>query len=208
MFTFPAASDRHHVSLIPVLEDEPNITALTVCLRAFSDQSQSQSLFSLALPSSSNAFVIFKPKKGVYKLHVGGPFVEFYGMQDELNVWNSVCVTWDGKTGLAQLWVNGNPSSRKGFARGDFLSGSPKIILGQEQNNYGGGFTTVQSFVGMMTDVHMWDSVLSLDHIADYFYRKEWELQAGNVLNWNSLEFIKYNYVLIECTKTTQKLSK
>ncbi|XP_053471736.1 serum amyloid P-component [Ictalurus furcatus] len=202
MFTFPVESNRHHVSLTPELNNS-NFTALTVCLRAFSDLSQNQSLFSLAFPSQENAFVIFKPKQGTYRLHVGAPYVEFLGMPDDPNVWNSVCATWEGKTGVAQLWVNGNPSTRKGFSRGGSLSGAPSIILGQERSK--AGFVASRSFVGMLTDVHMWDSVLPLEQLAYYTYGRQF--QPGNVLNWNSLEFSKTGYVLLECTKTTQKLN-
>ncbi|MCI4393862.1 hypothetical protein PGIGA_G00162670 [Pangasianodon gigas] len=204
MLIFPVESNRHHVSLTPELNKNSTFTALTVCLRAFSDLSRGQSLFSLALPSHHNAFLIFKLKQGEYRVHVGEPLADYWGLQDELNVWNSVCATWDAKTGLAQLWVNGNPSSRKGLSRGGSLTGTPKIILGQEQDSYGGGFDTAQSFVGMLTDVHMWDSVLSPDQIAYYSYGGQF--QPGNVLSWNSLEFDKNGYVIIECTKTTQKI--
>ncbi|TSK18014.1 Serum amyloid P-component [Bagarius yarrelli] len=203
MFTFPVASNRNHVRLIP-LENKSNFTAITVCLRAFSDLSRSQVLFSLALPTTPNAFLIIKPKQGNYELFVGGQNVEFWGLQDELNVWNSVCATWDGKTGLSQLWINGNPSTRKGFSRLGSLSGHPKIILGQKQDSYDGGFDIEQSFVGMLTDVHMWDSVLSLAEIAQYMHDELY--QPGNILNWDSLEYSKTGYVINDCVKSTQKL--
>ncbi|KAI5089879.1 jeltraxin [Silurus meridionalis] len=203
MFTFPLTSNRHYVSLNPELENS-NLTAVTVCLRAFSDLPRSQSLFSLELPSTHNAFLIFKPKHGVYKLHVEGQSMEFWGLPDELNAWNSLCATWNGKTGLGQLWVNGKPSVRKGFSRGGFLNGTPKIVLGQQQENYSGGFQGTQSFVGMLTDVHMWDSVLALDQIAKYSYGGEF--QPGNVLSWSSLDFSKNGYVITECSKPTVQL--
>ncbi|GAA6074647.1 serum amyloid P-component-like [Tachysurus ichikawai] len=202
MFTFPVKSNHHHVSLSPQLENETNFTCISVCLRAFSDLSRGQILFSLALPTSSNAFVIYKPKREVYRLHLEELFVDFWGLQDELNVWNSVCATWDGKTGLSQMWVNGNPSTRKGFSRLGSLSGTPKIILGQDQDSYGGGFDINQSFVGMLTDVHMWNSVLSPSEISQYMH--DYWYQPGNVLNWNSLEFSKIGYVITESIKTTQ----
>ncbi|KAG7315990.1 hypothetical protein KOW79_020856 [Hemibagrus wyckioides] len=205
MLTFPAESNRSHVVLTPQLEKETNLTAITVCLRAFSDQSQGQSLFSLALPDCFNAFFIFKPKQGVYRLHVSDSSLEFWGMQDELNAWNSICTTWDGKTGLSQLWVNGNPSTRKGFSRLGSLSGTPSIILGQDQDSYGGGFEAKQSFVGMLTDVHMWSSVLSPSEISQYMHDRWY--QSGNVVNWDSLAFSKIGYVVTENVKTTQKLT-
>lgn len=202
MLTFPVASNRHHVSLTPQLQNEMNFTAITVCLRAFSDLSRSQVLFSFELPTTQDAFTILKPEKGVYRLYVGGQFVEFWGLPDELNVWNSVCATWEGKRGLSQLWVNGNPSTRKGFSRLGSLRGLPKIILGQKQDAE--GFNIGHSFVGMLTDVHMWDSVLSPDEIAQFTHDRWY--QSGNVLNWDSLEFSKIGYVITECVKTTQKL--
>ncbi|XP_060754287.1 serum amyloid P-component-like [Neoarius graeffei] len=201
IFTFPEASNTDYVALSP--EEEKTFTAVTVCLRAFSDISRAQSLFSLSLPSIANGFLIFKSKQGAYQLNILGKVVDFHGLQDEFNVWNSVCVTWDSETGLAQMWVNRNPSSRKGLKAGSALTGPPKIILGQEQDNYGGGFDIEQSFVGMLTDVHMWDFVLSPDQIAYYSYGSQ--IQPGNVLNWNSLEFNKNGYVIIESKDTSHK---
>ncbi|KAF4075328.1 hypothetical protein AMELA_G00233380 [Ameiurus melas] len=203
MFTFPVVSNTHHVALSP--EMNKIFFAVTVCLRAFSDLSRAQSLFSLSLPSTDNGFIIYKPKQGVYRLHVLVDSADFWGLQDESNVWNSVCATWDTSTGLAQLWVNGIPSSRKGIKAGSSITGTPKIILGQEQDSYGGKFDAGQSFVGMLTDVHMWDFVLSPNQIASYTYGGTF--QPGNVLKWNSLEFSTNGYVVIESKETSHKPS-
>ncbi|XP_027034884.1 serum amyloid P-component [Tachysurus fulvidraco] len=202
MFTFPVESNSHHVLLSPELNKI--FFTITVCLRTFSDISRAQSLFSLSLPSTDNGFLIYKPKQGVYMLNILGTDVTFWGLQDELNVWNSVCATWDAGTGLSQLWVNGIPSSRKGIKAGSSLIGTPKIVLGQEQDSYGGKFDTAQSFVGMLTDVHMWDSVLSPVQIA--YYTSGGQFQPGNVLNWNSLEFTRNGYMIVESKETSYKV--
>jgi hypothetical protein len=44
-------------------------------------------------------------------------------------------------TGLSQVWINGKPSARKlGYTAGSVVNGKPIIILGQEQDAYGGTF--------------------------------------------------------------------
>ncbi|KAM9454939.1 serum amyloid P-component-like [Clarias gariepinus] len=201
MFTFPVESNTHHVVLNP--EMNKIFFTVTVCLRVFSDISRFQSPFSLSLPSCDNAFSIFK-ENHVYILNILNEGQNFWGLKDEYNVWNSVCATWDASTGLAQVWVNGIPSSRKGIKAGGSLTGIPKIILGQEQDSYGGHFDAAQSFVGMLTDVHMWDSVLSPDQIA--YYSHGGQFTPGNVINWNSLEFSTNGYVVVESKETSHEV--
>ncbi|WP_170075987.1 LamG-like jellyroll fold domain-containing protein, partial [Paraclostridium dentum] len=178
-------------------------TAVTVCVRAFSDL-PGPTYFSLALPSQDNGFVIWKVKQ-TYSLSVLGQVTHFLDfVQDNPNGWNSVCVTWDSITGLAQFWVNGFPSSRKGCKAGSSLTGTPKIILGQEQDSYGGGFDIKAAFVGMLTDVHMWDSVLSPGQIAHYSHGGQFK--PGNVINWNSLDYSINGYVIVESKETSYKV--
>lgn len=46
------------------------------------------------------------------------------------------------------------------------LTRSPSIILGQDQDTCGGGFNAKQSFVGDLTDVHLWDKETSLCDVS------------------------------------------
>ncbi|XP_030627356.1 serum amyloid P-component [Chanos chanos] len=201
MFTFPVESNTVHVSLKP--EQNKPFTAVTACLRFFSDLQRPHSLFSLSIPSSDNAFLIFKRKEAnQYAVWANGGETVFKGLEYKLNAWNSVCATWDSLTGIAQLWINGNPSSRRKAKAGVSINGTPKIILGQEQDKYGGGFDASQSFVGMLTDVHMWDSVLSPKDI--WYYTEDFQVTPGNVLNWGSLEFSKHLEVVIESLETSK----
>ncbi|XP_063048103.1 serum amyloid P-component-like [Engraulis encrasicolus] len=197
IFTFPVESDTAHVVLVPLPTQIKTLTAVTVCLRFFSDQTRAQSLFSFATPAHSNAFLLYKRVDSLYEINVYDNVVVFRAMEDIPNQWNSVCATWDSNTGIAQLWVNGKPSARKGVRRGFTISGEPSIILGQEQDSYGGTFDKTQCFEGMLTDVHMWNSVLSYPELALYMNQIP-QAHDGNVINWKSLDFTTKGYVLVE----------
>ncbi|MED6249545.1 hypothetical protein ATANTOWER_015865 [Ataeniobius toweri] len=126
-------------------------------------------------------------------------FTDLLGLDNKLNVWHSVCLTWDSESGIGQLWFDGTSSVRK------FLSGSeisqPLVILGQEQDSYGGGFDSQQSFVGMMSDIHLWDYVLSPCEIQRYV--DNLNFTPGNVLNWMALTCDITEGVLIEDKQKT-----
>uniref|UniRef100_A0A3B4GN93 Pentraxin (PTX) domain-containing protein n=1 Tax=Pundamilia nyererei TaxID=303518 RepID=A0A3B4GN93_9CICH len=66
----------------------------------------------------------------------------------------SICTTWDSESELVQLWLNGKPSIKK------FIGGLV-ITDPVEQDSHGGGFDINQCFVGMMSDVRMWNYDLS-----------------------------------------------
>uniref|UniRef100_A0A3B3U3L1 Pentraxin family member n=1 Tax=Poecilia latipinna TaxID=48699 RepID=A0A3B3U3L1_9TELE len=198
MFTFPQETNTAHVRLT----SSQNLQAVTVCLRFFTDLKRDYSLFSLALPSFDNDFLLLKSANlDSFQMYVRNTAANFEGLDFKLNKWQSVCATWDAASGLAQLWVDGKPSSRKFTSSGSNINGPIIIALGQEQDSYGGKFDIKQSFVGMMTDVHMWDYVLSSCEIQNYV--DNLNFSPGNVLNWKALTFEITGRVLIENKQLT-----
>uniref|UniRef100_A0A3Q3EXN7 C-reactive protein-like n=1 Tax=Labrus bergylta TaxID=56723 RepID=A0A3Q3EXN7_9LABR len=167
VFTFPVQSATSSVQLIANVEQP--LTVLTMCMRFFSSLTRAQSLFSLDIPSQSNAFLLFKLSVGVYRLHVNGATLKISGL------------------GLTALWVNEKRSPRAIMGAKVSLTGVPSIILGQDQDTYGGGFDQSQSFVGEISDVHMWDKVISPCEIR--FYMDGSGFTPGNLLNWKNLRF-------------------
>uniref|UniRef100_A0A668AJK3 Pentraxin family member n=1 Tax=Myripristis murdjan TaxID=586833 RepID=A0A668AJK3_9TELE len=194
MFTFPQQTSTAHVKLSTTRED---FSAVTVCLRSFTDLSRNHVLFSLATPSAANDLMIFKwaPANQI-EIAARNVGAVFDGQEYTLNAWLSVCATWDSASGLEQLWLNGKPSSRKFTSAGSNIRGRAIITLGQEQDSYGGGFDAKQSFVGMISDVHMWDYVLSPYEI--HCYMDNINFTPGNVLNWRALDFQITGRVLLE----------
>ncbi|XP_042279593.1 C-reactive protein-like [Thunnus maccoyii] len=194
MFTFPQETNTAHVRLTT---SRQVLSAVTVCLRSFTDLRRTHSLFSLATPSAFNDFLIFKRSANHEIELYGRDHLVVFGEQDyKLNMWHSICSTWDSASGLGQLWLDGKPSSRKFTRSGSNINGPIIIVLGQEQDSHGGAFDINQSFVGMLSDLHMWDYVISPCEIQKYV--DDLNFTPGNVLNWNQLWFQTIGRVLIE----------
>ncbi|XP_055019862.1 serum amyloid P-component-like, partial [Boleophthalmus pectinirostris] len=161
-----------------------------------SDLTRSFTLFDLATPTHNNDFHIFKMNaRDEINVDVRNVVLNFKGQDYQINTWQSICGTWDAASGLVQLWVDGKPSSMK-FATNSHIHGIMLIVLGQDQDSYGGSFDKARSFVGMISDMHMWDYVLSPIYI--YRYSQKFTFPGGNVLNWNSIDFHITDRVLIQ----------
>ncbi|XP_030628461.1 C-reactive protein-like [Chanos chanos] len=194
MFTFPVGSNTDHVRLMPSRE---NFTSVSVCLRSFTDLSRGHTLFSLATQTHFNDIVLFKRNQDdQIRLHIRDGTADFMGQSYGLNRWHSICLTWHSETGLGQIWLDGQPSARKFVRSGEAINGSTFIVLGQDQDRFGGGFNTRQSFVGMLADVHMWDYVLSYCEITRFTNNDNFT--PGNILNWRGLEFDSIGNVIVE----------
>ncbi|XP_059196193.1 serum amyloid P-component-like [Centropristis striata] len=182
MLTFPQKTKTANVRLTTLIKD---FSAVTVCLRFITDLDRAHSLFSLSTRHHHNAFLIFwTASKDECAVYVGNTFATF-GIKDyKPNEWHSICSTWDAASGLVQLWLDGKPSTRK-YVGGPRIT-YPIVILGQEQDSYGGSFHIDQSFVGMLSDVHMWNHVLSPCEIQRYM--DDLNFRPGNALNWGALE--------------------
>ncbi|XP_029106661.1 LOW QUALITY PROTEIN: serum amyloid P-component-like [Scleropages formosus] len=175
VFTFPMESDQVHVKLIPNMNK--SLHTATVCLRFFSDLHRDQSIFSLAMPFCFKSYSLGCTRYG-------------------LNEWASASAAWLSDTGLAQLWMNGKPGARKALDPGRTVTGRHSIILGQDLDSYGGGFDAKQSFVGLVTDVRVWDHALSPHDI--YHFTQDSMFSPGNILKWSDLQYSKQGYGVVE----------
>uniref|UniRef100_A0A673BK72 Pentraxin family member n=1 Tax=Sphaeramia orbicularis TaxID=375764 RepID=A0A673BK72_9TELE len=192
MFIFPQPTNTAQVMLTTSIQ---NFSAFTVCPLQISVEYTPFSLWP-HLQFSMKSVFSKSLAADVMDFYIRGNNVEVAGQGYKLNTWQSICTTWDSASGLVQLWLDGKPSSRKFISSGSNISGPIVIVLGQDQDSFGGGFDAAQSFVGMMSDVYMWDYVLSPCEIQRYM--DERNFPTGNVLNWGALEFVTMGRVLIE----------
>ncbi|XP_004390521.1 serum amyloid P-component [Trichechus manatus latirostris] len=192
VFVFPRESSTDHVSLITKLEKP--LRNFTLCLRAYSDLSRYYSLFSYNVQGKDNELLVFKDKIGTYSLFIGNTRVTAKVLE-QFPAPAHFCVSWESSSGIAEFWVNGKPLVKKGLKQGYSVGAHPKIILGQEQDTYGGGFDKRQSFVGEIGDLYMWDSVLSAEEILSAYQDSPIN---PNILNWQDLDYEIKGYVIIK----------
>ncbi|XP_048213808.1 C-reactive protein [Perognathus longimembris pacificus] len=193
-FVFPKESDNSYVSLEGQVK-EP-LKAFTVCLWQFTALSRTRgfSIFSYATKKQANEILIFWSKERGYAFAVGGPEVLFKAVEIP-PVPVHICASWESVTGIAELWVDGRPRVRMSLNKGYTVETDASIILGQEQDSFGGSFDVNQSFVGEIGNVNMWDYVLSPDEINTVYVGGT---ISPNVLNWQSLKYQTNGEVFIK----------
>ncbi|XP_075965498.1 neuronal pentraxin-2 [Anarhichas minor] len=109
--------------------------------------------------------------------------------------WHHVCVTWSTRDGQWEAYQDG-------VQRGSGLNLSPwhpikpggVFIMGQEQDILGGRFDATQSFVGEMSDVHMWSHVLTASDI--YSLASCGSHLRGDVIAWSESEVALFGGVV------------
>ncbi|XP_070692118.1 C-reactive protein-like [Pempheris klunzingeri] len=193
VFVFPKENNRDHVKLITF---QTKFNSVTVCLRFLTDLTRNYGLFSLATSTVSNAFMLFKTNsEDVIRVFAQGGSTDFLSLSFPPNKWHSMCTTWSSENGVAQLWLDGKATIKR-FIKTGPIAGTPITILGQEQDSHGGGFNANQSFLGMITNVHMWNHVTPAAEIKRYMDDKHFT--PGNVFNWRSLDYHITGEVLVD----------
>ncbi|EDO28890.1 predicted protein, partial [Nematostella vectensis] len=74
---------------------------------------------------------------------------------------HSVVATWSNSEGEFQFYVdNSLVTKEKNLATGRTISGGGVFIIGNEQDDLGGGFSFGNALVGTITRVNLWGVVL------------------------------------------------
>ncbi|XP_006895510.1 PREDICTED: C-reactive protein [Elephantulus edwardii] len=193
-FVFLKESDNSYVSLKRQLKQP--LEAFTVCLSVYADRSRTRSygIFSYATRKIANEIVIFWSKNGGYSFIVGGAkeLFKFPAVSMEPA---HICASWESASGIVEFWVDGWPMLRKSLKKGYSVESEANIILGQEQDSFGGGFNINQSLVGEIGDVNMWDFVLSPEQIKTIY---SGGTISPTVLDWRALTYETRGEVLIK----------
>ncbi|XP_033926978.1 cell adhesion molecule 3-like isoform X7 [Melopsittacus undulatus] len=182
---FVFRNDPSDAYVVLRLRPEQPLLNFTVCLRSYTHLTRPHSLFSYATKAQDNEILLLKPKPGEYRFYVGGKFVTFRTPENRGD-WEHVCARWESGTGVAEFWLDGKPWPRKGLQRGYAVGPEAAVLLGQEQDAFGGGFDLYNSFSGELADVYLWDTVLSPDRMRAAF--QSLRLPPA-LLAWSSLSY-------------------
>eukprot|EP00058_Branchiostoma_floridae_P024131 XP_002609621.1 hypothetical protein BRAFLDRAFT_87842 [Branchiostoma floridae] len=181
IFPGPRGVDNYAKMETTLSED---LTSFTLCVHMRSNMSSSNqiSLVSYAVEEHHNELLLFV--NGGFKLYIQS----HTHMADPAiwdNEWHTVCTTWRSSDGAWQLYADGVlAASGSGFNVGGRVRRGGTWILGQDQDVVGGGFKAEQAFIGELSEVNLWDRVLSPEEIgADWAAFCNYH---GNVIDWDT----------------------
>ncbi|XP_045065266.1 neuronal pentraxin-1-like [Coregonus clupeaformis] len=110
--------------------------------------------------------------------------------------WANYCVTWSSHSGGAELWINGLVGEEQYLRGGYTISPAGVFILGKEQDGFL-GISDTGAFVGQMTDVNVWDYVLSSAEIQEQM-SCDTTSPKGSVFSWGVTHLSLYGGVQLE----------
>lgn len=81
--------------------------------------------------------------------------------------WHFICVTWNSSGGQWKIFLDGQVSDEgDALASGTSIPVDGVLVVGQEQDSRGGGFSAAESFVGSISHLNLWDKTLSPEEIS------------------------------------------
>ncbi|XP_054478200.1 neuronal pentraxin-2 [Anoplopoma fimbria] len=183
--SFPMRTNYMYGQVKKTLMQE--IFALTLCLWIKAGVGPGLGTpFSYSAPGQANELVLIELENNPMELLIDDKAITLPLSLDD-GKWHHMCVTWSTRDGQWEAYQDG-------VQRGSGINLSPwhpikpggVFILGQEQDTLGGRFDATQSFVGEMSDVHMWSHVLTASDI--YSLASCGSHLRGDVIAWSETE--------------------
>ncbi|XP_040505080.1 adhesion G-protein coupled receptor D2 isoform X8 [Gallus gallus] len=192
--------DKTDTKYVKVLSDFPVLPAVTACAHLQWDTRTQEiaTVFSYAVPAFINEFQLrgFVDEEGFvrFALIVHGHHSPYLPVFRADGQWHHFCVTWQQENGTWAIYADGKRRASAsglctvGLAAPQAIYGQGTFIIGQDQDSLGGTFKAKESFSGNITDLHIWQKVLSMEQIENV--RSCWMVEQELVFGWslNALE--------------------
>ncbi|XP_033374368.1 adhesion G-protein coupled receptor D2 [Parus major] len=188
--------DKTDTKYVKVLSDFPALPAVTACAHLQWDTRTQEiaTIFSYAVPAFINEFQLrgFVDEEGFvrFALIVHGHHSPYLPVFRADGQWHHFCVTWQQENGTWAIYADGK---RRASASGlcsagpsapQAIFGQGTFIIGQDQDSLGGTFSAKESFSGNITDLHIWQKVLSSEQVEKV--RSCWVTEQDLVFGWSS----------------------
>ncbi|XP_016403417.1 pentraxin fusion protein-like, partial [Sinocyclocheilus rhinocerous] len=158
---FPTKTNSSFVKLTP--EKPLSLSAFTLCMRVATELQVTRDIILFAYRTFNvDELNLWREAGGHLSLYIQSSSNGAFFLLPPLSTFQThLCVTWDSATGLTAFWVDGRRSLFKIYRKGLSIRPGGTVLLGQDADAYLSTFDAEQSFVGEITDVQMWDYVLS-----------------------------------------------
>ncbi|XP_063230514.1 sushi, von Willebrand factor type A, EGF and pentraxin domain-containing protein 1-like [Bacillus rossius redtenbacheri] len=176
---FPSSSTTDYTILTG---PKTSLNQVTLCLWLRSaDQFNYGTIFSYATKHQDNSFTL--TDYNGFVLYVNGQRV-ITDIAANDGWWHFVCVCWDSALGDWALYMDGFLGDwGSGLANGTAIPANGTLVLGQEQDRPGGGFSEAESFTGLMASVSLWDRALGPGRVGELASDCP-ATDGGSVLSW------------------------
>ncbi|XP_056433750.1 C-reactive protein [Gadus chalcogrammus] len=193
VLVFPYETDFSFVTLKPRMAME--LRAFTLCLRVATELPADRQIILFAYRTADyDELNVWRERDGRVSFTLSGDGV-FFHLPPITTFRTSLCLTWESNRGLAAFWVDGKRSSYQVYKPGHTVRPGGTVLLGQDADKHLGDLEATQSFVGEVTDLNMWDHVLSRSAIQAWHYGHR--VPEGNVFAWASIEYAPSGNVLV-----------
>ncbi|KAM4534532.1 C-reactive protein-like [Fundulus diaphanus] len=180
---FTSETNTSYVEMIP--QKPLSLKAFTLCMRVATELSGRREIILFAYRTRDfDELNVWRELDGRLSFYLSGDGV-FFQVPGLGALQTHLCVTWDSSSGAAALFIDGRKSLTKIYRKGHTIRGGGRVLLGQDPDNYLGGFDAKQSFVGEISDVNLWDYVLPDTAVRG----RTAKMSGGNVLDWETVEF-------------------
>ncbi|XP_059180835.1 C-reactive protein [Centropristis striata] len=195
VLVFPYETDFSFVGLIP--QKEMGLRAFTLCMRVATELPEERQIILFAYRTADyDELNVWREKDGRVSFYMSGDGT-FFHLPPITTFRTSLCLTWESRTGLAAFWVEGKRSTYQVYKPGHTIRPHGTVLLGQDPDKHLGGLEAVQSFVGEITDLNMWDFVLSRSMIQAWHYGHK--VPKGNIFDWGTIEYeLNGNVIVVD----------
>lgn len=179
---FPRSSTSDYITLRNVIPRP--LVAVTVCFWMNSADTKNKGTpFSYSTAKHDNALLIYNYKQ--FQLWIKNAYRQTTVSAND-GKWHQICFTWKSSAGSWALYKDGLiKASGKGFKSGEKIQGGGILVIGQEQDAYGGTFDVNQSFVGKMATVNIWSKAMSPREIS--LMTRSCALGKGDIMQWSDV---------------------
>ncbi|XP_070704499.1 neuronal pentraxin receptor a [Pempheris klunzingeri] len=144
----------------------PTLRAFTICLWLRPAEGGIGTPLSYAVPEQPNELVLLQGLHTPTELLINDKVAQL-PLNLSRGSWQHICVSWSQKEGTWQAYQGGKLRGEgRALAVGHHIRPGGVLVLGQEQDSLGGGFDSSQALVGELSQVGLWDRVLSSSQVA------------------------------------------
>ncbi|XP_028408476.1 uncharacterized protein LOC114531033 [Dendronephthya gigantea] len=159
---FPQASVENYVKIENAIRDK--ITVFSLCFWAKISRNYS-SIFAYSSRQYHTEIGVFLYENLALELTIkniwsrDGPTISAY------ESWHFYCLQWRNSDGLIEVYEDGIKLGTKHEAEGYTIPSNGIVVIGQECDSYGGGFSSKEAFQGSLASLNLWRKFLTVNVI-------------------------------------------